>query len=206
MSLLKRLPELLYNFSSTPLDPDFLVVKNIWRRAEILTEFKSEVMLFTEVTVRDGEKPEDVATRYYGNPFYNWTILVANDITDYYKQWPRSITQLQEFISNKYNNPADTKHHVTTEVKDASGNIIVPAGKVVPSNFQVAYFNGSTTVTASPVASVTNAAYEFDLNAKKQTIQIVKPDIIEDFVDVYNKILAKGKITTFATSGSDIQI
>ena len=101
MSLLKRLPELLYNFSSTPLDPDFLVVKNIWRRAEILTEFKSEVMLFTEVTVRDGEKPEDVATRYYGNPFYNWTILVANDITDYYKQWPRSITQLQEFISNK---------------------------------------------------------------------------------------------------------
>ena len=206
MSLLKRLPELLYNFSSTPLDPDFLVVKNIWRRAEILTEFKSEVMLFTEVTVRDGEKPEDVATRYYGNPFYNWTILIANDITDYYKQWPRSITQLQEFISNKYNNPADTKHHVTTEVKDASGNIIVPAGKVVPSNFQVAYFNGSTTVTASPVASVTNAAYEFDLNAKKQNIQIVKPDIIEDFVDVYNKILAKGKITTFATSGSDIQM
>ena len=206
MSLLKRLPELLYNFSSTPLDPDFLVVKNIWRRAEILTEFKSEVMLFTEVTVRDGEKPEDVATRLYRNPFYNWTILVANDITDYYKQWPRSITQLQEFISNKYNNPADTKHHVTTEVKDASGNIIVPAGKVVPSNFQVAYFNGSTTVTASPVASVTNAAYEFDLNAKKQTIQIVKPDIIEDFVDVYNKILAKGKITTFATSGSDIQM
>ena len=137
MSLLKRLPELLYNFSSTPLDPDFLVVKNIWRRAEILTEFKSEVMLFTEVTVRDGEKPEDVATRYYGNPFYNWTILVANDITDYYKQWPRSITQLQEFISNKYNNPADTKHHVTTEVKDASGNIIVPAGKVVPSNLSL---------------------------------------------------------------------
>ena len=102
MSLLKRLPELLYNFSSTPLDPDFLVVKNIWRRAEILTEFKSQVMLFTEVNINDGERPEDVATKYYGNPFYNWTVLVANDITDYYKQWPRSVTQLQEFISQKY--------------------------------------------------------------------------------------------------------
>ena len=204
--MLNRLPELLYNVSSKPLDPDFLLVKNIWRRAQVLVEYKSEVTIFTEITVGAGARPEDIATRYYGNPFYNWTILVANDITDYYKQWPRSITQLQEFISNKYNNPADTKHHVTTEVKDASGNIIVPAGKVVPSNFQVAYFNGSTTVTASPVASVTNAAYEFDLNAKKQTIQIVKPDIIEDFVDVYNKILAKGKITTFATSGSDIQM
>ena len=137
MSLLKRLPELLYNFSSTPLDPDFLVVKNIWRRAQILTEFKSEIMLFTEVTVRDGEKPEDVATRYYGNPFYNWTILIANDITDYYKQWPRSITQLQEYINNKYDNSMATKHHVTTEVRNANNDIIVPAGKIVESNIAI---------------------------------------------------------------------
>tara|TARA_B100000214_G_scaffold137979_1_gene98419 strand:+ start:143 stop:757 length:615 start_codon:yes stop_codon:yes gene_type:complete len=204
--MLNRLPELLYNVSSKPLDPDFLLVKNIWRRAQVLVEYKSEVTIFTEITVGDGERPEDIATRYYGNPFFNWTILVINDIVDYYNQWPRSIVQLQDYINSKYTNPQATKHHVTTEVKDANENIIVPAGKVVPSNFQVAYFNGSTTVTASPVASVTNAAYEFDLNAKKQNIQIVKPDIIEDFVDVYNKILAKGKITTFATSGSDIQM
>jgi len=204
--MLNRLPELLYNVSSKPLDPDFLLVKNIWRRAQVLVEYKSEVTIFTEITVGDGERPEDIATRYYGNPFFNWTILVINDIVDYYNQWPRSIVQLQDYINSKYTNPQATKHHVTTEVKDANENIIVPAGKVVSSNFQVAYFNGSTTVTANPVASVTNAAYEFDLNAKKQTIQIVKPDIIEDFVDVYNKILAKGKITTFATSGSDIQM
>ena len=204
--MLNRLPELLYNISSKPLDPDFLLVKNIWRRAQVLVEYKSEVTIFTEITVGDGERPEDIATRYYGNPFFNWTILVINDIVDYYNQWPRSIVQLQDYINSKYTNPQATKHHITTEVKDANENIIVPAGKVVPSNFQVAYFNGSTTVTASPVASVTNAAYEFDLNAKKQTIQIVKPDIIEDFVDVYNKILAKGKITTFATSGSDIKM
>ena len=195
--MLNRLPELLYNVSSKPLDPDFLLVKNIWRRAQVLVEYKSEVTIFTEITVGDGERPEDIATRYYGNPFFNWTILVINDIVDYYNQWPRSIVQLQDYINSKYTNP---------QAKDANENIIVPAGKVVPSNFQVAYFNGSTTVTASPVASVTNAAYEFDLNAKKQNIQIVKPDIIEDFVDVYNKILAKGKITTFATSGSDIQM
>ena len=204
--MLNRLPELLYNVSSKPLDPDFLLVKNIWRRAQVLVEYKSEVTIFTEITVGDGERPEDIATRYYGNPFFNWTILVINDIVDYYNQWPRSIVQLQDYINSKYTNPQATKHHITTEVKDANENIIVPAGKVVPSNFQVAYFNGSTTVTASPVASITNAAYEFDLNAKKQTIQIVKPDIIEDFVDVYNKILAKGKITTFATSGSDIKM
>ena len=202
--MLNKLPELLYNFSTKPLDPDFLVVKNIWRRAQVLTEFKSEVTIFTEITIGDGERPEDLATRYYGNPFYNWTILVINDITDVYAQWPKSVVQLQEFIDQKYTNGQATKHHVTTEVKDANNNIIVPAGKVVPSNFQVAYYDGSSTVTATPVVSVSNAQYETELNSKKQVIQIIKPDIIEDFVEVYFQILNKGKITTAATSASDI--
>ena len=204
--MIEKLPELLYNFSSKPLDPDFLVVKNIWRRAQILTEFKSQVSIFTEITVGDGERPEDLATQYYGNPFYNWTILIMNDITDYYAQWPKSTVQLQEFINAKYDNGQATKHHVTTEVKDANENVIVPAGKIVPSNFQVVYYNGSTTVTATPVVSVTNAQYEFDLNAKKQTIQMIKPDLIEDFVEVYNQILNKGKVTLVATAASDINM
>ena len=202
--MINNLPELFYNISTKPLDPDFLLVKNIWRRGEILKQFKSEVTIFTEVTVGDGERPEDLATRYYDNPFYNWTILIVNDIVDVYAQWPRSVTQLQDFISAKYDNPQATKHHVTTEVKDSEGNVIVPAGKVVASNFQVAYYNGTTTVTANPVVSVTNAAFEFELNAKKQQIQIIKPDIIEDFVEVYANLLEKGKITIAATNGSDV--
>ena len=202
--MLKRLPDLFYNFSSRPLDSDYLLVKNIWRRAQILVEYKTQVTLFTEENVRDGERPEDIATRLYRNPFYNWTILVMNDITDVYAQWPRSVTQLQEFINQKYDNPMATKHHVTTEVKDANDNIIVPAGKVVASNYQISYYNGSTTVTATPVASVTNATYETELNSKKQNIQVVKPELIEDFVSGYYEISNKGKNQPSATSAADI--
>ena len=202
--MLKRLPDLFYNFSSRPLDSDYLLVKNIWRRAQILVEYKSQVTLFTEENVRDGERPEDIATRLYRNPFYNWTILVINDITDVYAQWPKSVQQLQDFINQKYDNPMATKHHVTTEVKDAVGNIIVPAGKIVPSNFQIAYYNGSTTITATPVASITNATYETELNSKKQNIQVVKPELIEDFVSVYYEISNKGKNQPSATSAADI--
>ena len=204
--MLRGLPELLYNFSNKPLDPDFLFVKNIWRRAEVLTEFKAQITLFNEITVGDGERPEDVATAFYKNPFYNWTVLVANDIVDIYSQWPRSTTQLQEFIKQKYDNPQATKHHVTTEVKDAKNNVIVPAGKVVPSNYQIAYYNGSNTVTATPVVSVSNEQFEFEENAKKSQIQIVKPTIIEDFVENYYAILTKGRLEPVGASASDINM
>ena len=204
--MLRGLPELLYNISSKPLDPDFLFVKNIWRRAEILTEFKSQITIFNEITVRDGERPEDIATAFYNNPFYNWTVLVANDIVDVYSQWPRSITQLQDFINQKYDNPQATKHHVTTEVKDAKNNIIVEAGKVVASNYQISYYNGSTTVTATPVVSVSNEQFEFEENAKKARIQIIKPQLIEDFVENYYAILVKDRVDRVGASASDINM
>ena len=147
MSLLNKLPQIYYGIGSKPLDPDYILIRNIWRRAEILREFKAEVSLFAESIVGDGERPEDVATKLYKNPFYNWTLLVINDIVDYYAQWPKSVIQLQQFINDKYPNPMATRDYVTTEVKDSKGDIIVAAGKVVPQTFQVTYFNGSTTVT-----------------------------------------------------------
>ena len=204
--MLNKLPDLLYNFSSKPLDADFLLVKHIWRRAQILTEFKSQVTMFDEDTVGDGERPEDIATRLYRNPFYNWTILVINDIVDYYAQWPKSVLQLQQFINDKYPNPMATRDYVTTEVKDSKGDIIVPAGKVVPQTFQVTYFNGSTTVTSNPVAARTYAQYEYDLNTEKQRIQVVKPELIEDFVGNYYKLINRGKNDIAVTSGADIKM
>jgi len=190
--MLNSLPNLYYNIRNSPTDPKVLVGKNLWRRAELLREYKSSMTIFNEYIIKEGEKPEDIAIKFYKNPFYNWTILVINDITNFYEQWPRSTRQLNEYVYAKYDNPMATKHYVTTEVKDANDNVIVPAGKIVPSSFQVAYWNGSVTVTANPVVSVTYYNHEADLNAKKEKIQIVKPSYIEDFVKVYKKNQIKG--------------
>ena len=190
--MLNGLPDLMYNFSPNQLDAKFILAKNIWKRGEILKEFKTSISLFDEFIVKNGERPEDIATQLYRNPFYNWTILIINDITDYYSQWPRSVRQLQEFVNNKYSQPMGTKYYVTTEVTDDDGNIICPAGKIVPQTFQVAYYNGSTTVTANPTVSVSNYQYEEQLNAKKEKIQVVRPTVIEEFVNVYYQLLTKG--------------
>ena len=190
--MLNGLPDLMYNFSPNQLDAKFILAKNIWKRGEILNEFKTSISLFDEYIVKNGERPEDISTQLYKNPFYNWTILIINDITDYYSQWPRSVTQLQEFVDNKYSQPMGTKYYVTTEVTDDDGNIICPAGKIVPQTFQVAYYNGSTTVTANPTVSVSNYQYEEQLNAKKERIQVVRPTVIEEFVNIYYQLLTKG--------------
>ena len=189
----------MYNFGASAVDPKFLVTKNIWRRAEVLREYKASIAMFDEYVVANGERPEDIALKLYKNPFYNWTLLVINDITNYHDQWPRSTQQLQEYASSKYENPQATKDYITYEVKKGN-DIIVPAGKVVPSTFQVTYYNGQTTVTANPVASRSYYQYEEQLNTEKERIQLVKPEFIEDFVENYYMRLAyKGKLEVGVT-------
>ena len=184
MVLLRALPNLVYNFGPSPIDPKFILTKNIWRRSEILREYKSSIVLFDEYIVQNGEKPEDLALKFYDNPFYNWVFFVINDIVNYHEQWPRSTQQLQEYCSAKYENPSATKDYVTYEVKN-NGTVICPAGKVVPSTFSIAYWNGSTTVTANPVVSRSFYQYEEEVNAQKEKIQVVRKEYIEDFVERY---------------------
>tara|TARA_A100001388_G_scaffold261200_1_gene229891 strand:+ start:736 stop:1347 length:612 start_codon:yes stop_codon:yes gene_type:complete len=203
--MLNGLPNVFYNMGSSSSDPKFLLAKNIWQRAEVLQDKKSNLTIFDEYVVKNGERPEDIATSIYDNPFYNWTILIINDIVDFYDQWPRSTKQLQEYVEQKYDQPMGTKHYITYEVKDDNGNVVCPAGKIVPQDFQVAFYNGTTTVTANPTVSVSNYQYEDELNSKKERIQIIRPEFIEDFVASYYELLGRRE-TQIARSRTDISM
>ena len=93
---------------------------------------------------------------------------------------------------------------MTTELKDANGNVIVPAGKVVPSTYSVSYFDGTSTVTASPVTSVSYYTYEAELNAEKEKVQIIRPELIEEFVKAYYKVTTRGSGSAVAISRDEI--
>ena len=203
--LFNTLPNLYYNIQTSPTDVKLLATKNLWRRSEIVKEFKNSLTLFNEYIINNGEKPEIIANRLYKNPFYTWTLFVANDIVNYYEQWPRSARQLREYVSSKYENPQATKHYVTTEVKQGN-SIIVPAGKVVPQNYSISYFNGSTTVTANPTVSITNYQYEEQINSEKERIQIIRPNMIESFVETYYRRVNQGGTVSVANSAFEIKM
>ena len=53
-------------------------------------------------TVKEGEKPEDVAFYYYGDPELAWLVLSVNDIVDPYTQWPKTQSTFDEYIKKQY--------------------------------------------------------------------------------------------------------
>lgn len=204
MTLLNLLPDVLYNINPGSTDPNFILSKNLWRRAQIISEYKASISLFTEYIVNNGETPEQIAFDQYDDPFLNWTILVANDIVNYHDQWPRNAVSLEEYVNQKYSNPYAIKQYETTEVKNDAGDILLPAGKVVPETFSFSYIEGTTPVTLSPKTSVTYYQYEQRLNDEKEKIQIIRPDLIQQFVAAYERVLIRANTLAIGVSNDDI--
>ena len=51
----------------------------------VLRKTKENILDFDYYDVKDGETPEMIAHKYYDDVELHWTILVANDIVDYYE-------------------------------------------------------------------------------------------------------------------------
>tara|TARA_B100000614_G_C14542377_1_gene490813 strand:+ start:1665 stop:2294 length:630 start_codon:yes stop_codon:yes gene_type:complete len=208
MSLFENAPTVLYNYTDQHLDPKIYTAKNLWRRNDIRGDYISSLVLMDEYLIREGDTPESISFNFYNRVDFGWTIMVANNITNYHDQWPRTAQALNEYVYEKYEEPMAVMMYETTEVVDALNRKIVKAGLRVPSNYQVTYFDGTASagVTVNPVRPITYYQYEERLNSEKEEINIIKPSYIEEFARVYVTSLHRGGSTVIGQSRSEIKI
>lgn len=106
-------PKTGYNVSGlTPSKIDG--VTNIFFRTRILRSVLRNAAAYYEHTVQDGETPEILADRAYGDPEAHWIILYANDVVDPQYDWPLNYKNFNNHIVKKYGSIANAKtqiHH-----------------------------------------------------------------------------------------------
>lgn len=98
-------------------------VTDITRRVRIIETIEKDPYGFLPYTVKDGDRPEDVARYYYGDANKVWIVYLANGIVDPYTQWPLSNTDLDKTIRAKYKR--DPKSFVQSNVNIASNRITI---------------------------------------------------------------------------------
>ena len=119
MTYFDMFPNIYYSAKG---DSNFTIMKDILSRVKLIANVKENILGFDYYDVQDGETPEMIAHRYYGDVNLHWTILVANDIVDYYEDWPMSTQRFEEFVKEKYENPGAIHHY---EITQTSGDTTV---------------------------------------------------------------------------------
>ena len=109
MAYFDRFPLMVYDVAA---DGNYKLLPDILRRVKLRSGLRSGTFLFDNYDVKDGERPEDIAFKWFGDAEYHWVILMTNNITDRYYQWPLTQPQFQEHLKDKYGaGSEDAVHH-----------------------------------------------------------------------------------------------
>ena len=159
-------------------DGNFKLVTNLLKRVAVRSKVKTNVLVFDTYDVKSGETPELIADKLYNDPELHWVVLLMNDITDRYHQWPLTENQFLAHINDKYDN-IDATHHY--EISQTSGDTTIKIDI------------GTDNTDHSGATAITNYEYEVSQQDKIRKIRLLDPAYIDAFVDEY-KTLMKASI------------
>ena len=77
-------------------------VKDITRRNSFTKLVSTNPLLYLPYTVKEGQRPEDIANFYYGSTDYTWLVYISNNIIDPYHQWPMAEADFNNYLIEKY--------------------------------------------------------------------------------------------------------
>lgn len=173
-----------YPFSES----DYVTAKNFFRRYKIDDDIFSYVVYFKKYVIVDGDRPDTIADRLYGSPFYDWVILLTNNLVNAQYDWPMSNYTLQRVMEKEFDDPYGTIHHYETYEYGP-----YPAGLRVDATFyntthklnvngQIVTKNGNE--LCRPITTIDHYSAE---NDKKREIYLLKPKYLTSFVDDFRK-------------------
>ena len=162
------------------------VVTNLLRRVAIRAKVKTNTMLYDTYDVKSGETPEIIADKLYQDPELHWIVMLVNNITDRYHQWPMKEQQFNTFINEKYDNPDGVHHYeISQESGDTSTKIEVYANEALYTG-DTDFYNSATIVT--------NREYEEREQDKKRQIRLLDPRYVDEFVDEFEGLIGESII------------
>lgn len=208
-----KFPKTLYNIDRNIYKtPNFNMPVNILVRVGVLMSKLDQVFHYYDYQIKEGETPEIIAEKFYGNAEAHWLILLTNKIMDPQYDWVLHYDAFSKYIINKYGSIDTSKitiHHyeLVQKIQDVETDTLtyrpyevssdkyaelVSGGTPVsePNNYTV-YTVGGKQVRIFPQYLRTIYAYdwEFDRNEERRNIKLIKSSYYEAIVAQFDDIM-----------------
>ena len=188
MAYFDQLPTVFVADSGQEEKVKYKEVKNIFRRVILPEKMAKYATLFNEYYIPDGMRPDMVAQKFYGDSELDWIILLSNNITDIYTQWPKRENALNEYVANIYDDPDSIHHWETMEVK--SGDIVIAKGGIeVNESYRGIDIDGNALSKEQSIYPVTNYEHESYLNEKSRLISIPTSRLVDFYEEQFKDLV-----------------
>jgi hypothetical protein len=174
---------------------------NLMARCSVIPEILKNPLVYYSYDIQEGDTPEIIAYKYYGNSYRYWIVLYVNEIMDPQWQWPMQSSVFESYVSDKYNfNTKTTIHHyekIITKV-DSRTNTTTIDNYIIDqqsyNNLQTGVFErsmatGQFTITTSRKI-VSYYDYEYDLNESYRNIKLLNSIYVGELEKQFKKLMA----------------
>ena len=149
-------------------------VTNLLRRVKVRSKIRDNAAVFDTYTVKEGETPEMIADRLYNDVQLHWVVLLFNDITDRYSQWPMTTGAFNKYVADKYTNISGIHHY---EITETSGDKLLK-------------IDVGTVNTDYPSATpITNYEHEVAEQDKLRQIKLLDPQFVDAFIAEFKSLV-----------------
>lgn len=163
------------------------IYTNLMARASIINSLLNNPLLFYSYDIQDGDTPEIVADKYYGDSYRYWLIMFANGLLDPQWDWPLNSAAFNIYMNDKYATLDPTSiHHFEKIVTqyDSETQVTSTQTFVIDQNTFLTLPTGTTTIqfpTSTCTITISGRSvsyyeYEMELNESKRSIKLLKKE------------------------------
>jgi hypothetical protein len=201
-----KFPNILHSFDGI----NGVLVKDIMVRVKMSDSVLNNTLLYYKYDVGEGDTPEMIAEKYYGDAEKHWLVLMCNSIIDPFYEWPLTYQQFLKFIIDKYgsqSNALSTIHHYekivtttdnytnTTTIKTYIIDLTAyNSMQAEPFTVSKIFPNGKSVTVTTSRKVVDSFEYENSLNESRRTIQILNSSFAYQAEQELNRLLGVKEI------------
>ena len=175
MAYFSRFPLMVYDVAG---NENYKLLPDILKRVKLRSGLRSGTFLFDAYDVIDGERPEDIAFQYYGDAELHWVILMTNNVTDRYYQWPLTQPEFEAHLEDKYGaGSEDDVHHY--EIPQSSG----------PTSSRDFSHMVECNADEDNVSIISNRQYEERKQDEYRQIRLLDPQFLETFIEEFESLI-----------------
>jgi hypothetical protein len=174
---------------------------NLMARCSVIPDILNNPLVYYSYDIQEGDTPEIIAYKYYGDSYRYWIVLYVNQILDPQWQWPMQSSVLESYITDKYNfNAKATIHHyekVITKFNSRTSTTTIDNYIIDQQSYntlQTGVFErnmatGPFTITTSR-KTVSYYEYETDLNESYRNIKLLNSIYVGELEKQFKKLMA----------------
>jgi hypothetical protein len=175
---------------------------NLLVRGNIIPEFLKNPAIYYKYDIQEGDTPEIIAHKYYGDSYRYWIVLFANQLMDPQWDWPMSGTVFENYLVAKYGQSFNTHSEihdyqkVSTQFDSGTNTTTVESVELSVEDYNSLVETTETysLPTGDVTVSITKNAvsyydYEYNLNESKRTIRILNSSYVAQMENEFKRLM-----------------